>query len=555
LSIAPRLFRRWLGLPPARFASAHATEWVPLSDGTRLATTIVHPLGTSPASAVLVRTPHAVSRRSLWLARILAESGHAVALQECRGRHRSEGRFEPFVDEARDGAETVAWVRRQTWFGGKLGLAGVGYAGHAAWAALSEAPDDVDALAVGFAARDPYDWLHAGGAFQLELGLALAASTSGDAPGGIDLVRSAQHRPVREADRVALRRSDAFRSWVDHPQRDEFWRDLAPPLPANPPAALLVAGWDHPALGAQLADYTALAAAPARRADPELLVGPWSAQPVRATERGEENPLRTGLRALLDFLERSLGQAAGSPRRSAPVRVYVRGSRRWRDAPTWPPPAAEPLQWFLRGSPSAADAGGTLSPELPEEDAAPDGYVYDPASATPSVGGARLAATAGPTDQREVEARGDVLCFTSEPLASELELTGPVRVVLFAASDAPDTDFTARLTAVDADGTSTDLCEGITRMRWREGGDAPAWLEAGRPERIEIDLCATSRRLRAGERVRLQISSSSFPRFDRNANARVEPASAGDDEGVPARQTVFHDAQRASHVVLPALSV
>ena len=124
MSSGPRLIRRWLGLSPARFASAHATEWVALSDGTRLATTIVHPLGTSPASAVLVRTPHAVSRRSLWLARILAESGHAVALQECRGRHRSEGRFEPFVDEARDGAETVAWVRRQTWFGGKLGLAG-----------------------------------------------------------------------------------------------------------------------------------------------------------------------------------------------------------------------------------------------------------------------------------------------------------------------------------------------------------------------------------------------------------------------------------------------
>jgi putative CocE/NonD family hydrolase len=557
VSIGLRLARRWLALPPARFASASSTEWVPLSDGTRLATTIVRPVGTAgtaPESAVLVRTPHPADGRALSLARIVAENGHVVVLQECRGRHRSEGRFEAFRDEVRDGAEAIAWLRAQAWFGGRLGLAGIGYAGHAAWAALSAAPDVVDALVVGFAARDPYAWLHAGGALQLELALALAAITSGDAPGGIDLVRAAQHRPVREADRVALRHSDAFRSWVDHPSRDAWWRALEPTLPERPPAALLVAGWDHPALGAQLSDYAVLAAAPGRRADPELLVGPWSAAPVRVGRRRPENPLGAGLRALLAFLDRRLGRAEG---RSAPVRVYVRGAGRWREAAAWPPPGAELARWYLHG-PEREDGGpegGALRPAPPSADAAPDHYVYDPASATPAAGGARLAAAAGPADQGGVEARADVLCFTSDPLASDLEVTGPVRVVLFAASDAPDTDFAARLTVVDASGGSTGLCEGIARMRWREGGEAAAWLEAGRCERVEIDLWATGHRLRAGERMRLQISSAIFPRFDRNANARIEPARAEDEDGGPARQTVFHDAERASHLLVPTVPI
>jgi putative CocE/NonD family hydrolase len=212
------------------------------------------------------------------------------------------------------------------------------------------------------------------------------------------------------------------------------------------------------------------------------------------------------------------------------------------------------LQGEIRAGDDGAEGCGTLGPEPPAADTPPDHYVYDPASAAPSAGGASLS-PAGPADQGSVEARADVLCFTSEPLDSDLEVTGPVRVVLFAASDAPDTDFAARLAVVDAEGCSTGLCEGIVRLRWRAGGEAAVWLEPGRAERIEIDLWATSHRLRAGERMRLQISSSSFPRFDRNANVRMEPACAGDEDCVPARQTVFHDAERASHVLIPTLPV
>jgi putative CocE/NonD family hydrolase len=168
----------------------------------------------------------------------------------------------------------------------------------------------------------------------------------------------------------------------------------------------------------------------------------------------------------------------------------------------------------------------------------------------PSLGGAALAPPAGPVDQRAVECRGDVLCYTSDPLEADLELAGPARVVLFAASDAPDTDFTAKLVEVAEDGAAFNLCDGIVRCRRR---DEREWLEPGRIERLEIDLWATSCRVRVGRSLRLEISSSSFPRFDRNSNIRQEPATTGETQIAAARQTVYHDRERASRLVLQTL--
>jgi putative CocE/NonD family hydrolase len=410
----------------------------------------------------------------------------------------------------------------------------------------------VNALVVGFAGRDPFAWLHSGGALQLEFALCLGVGIGESATVAarrLDLVRAVRFRPLREADRVALRRTDWFRDWVDHPERDAFWESLCAELPDPPPPTLMIAGWHDPALGAQLRDCADVAGA-ARAcgtAAPELVIGPWGATPLARRERTRgTRRIATGLRATLAFLDRHLRDAPGG---TAPVRAYVRGADAWREAPAWPPPPARPHSYYLRSGGGAPRRGddGYLSAQPPDADESPDAFVYDPADTVPSCGGVALVGPSGPVDQREVERRGDVLCYTGDPLAADLEIVGPVRVQLYADSDASNTDFTAKLVEVGRDGAARNLCEGIARRHCDRG------REPGHIEPFEIDLWAAGARIRAGARLRVEISSSNFPRFDRNPNTKVEPGRAEEADLAPARQTIYHDAARPSHLVLHTL--
>jgi len=560
LRLALAVTRRWLALPRPRCRTESSTQWVALSDGTRLATVVVRPAGPQwgAVPSVLVRSADPIDAgMSRLLVHLVAERGYAVVFQTCRGRGDSEGRFVPFIHEAQDGMEAMDWVAEQPWCDGRLALAGSDYAGFTAWAACAGADPRVGALVVGFASRDPYGWLHAGGARQLELMLHFGVGigeTARVAPRRLDLERAARFRPLREADRVAWRRTDWFRDWLDHPERDAFWESLSPALPPTPPPTLMIAGWYDPALGAQLRDYADVAAT-AREVGavaPELVVGPWGAT---RTARGERSRKAgrgaTGVPATLEFLDRHLRDAHGG---GAPVRVYVRGADVWREASAWPPPEAEVRTFHLRsgGNARGLRGDGRLTEQSADPNEPPDGFVYDPADAVPSCGGAALAARAGPVDQRGVESRGDVLCYTGDPLAADLDIVGPVRVELFAASDAPDTDFTAKLVEVAEDGTASNLCDGIARCRYRTGRERD-WLESDRIEPVEIDLWAASCRVHAGRQLRVEISSSSFPRFDRNPNNRAEPARAKETDLAPAQQTIYHDADHPSRLILHTL--
>jgi putative CocE/NonD family hydrolase len=561
LSPFHRILRQLLGLPRGRFASESSTHWLPLSDGVRLATTLIRPkgVGTERIPSVLIRTPLSTRRStdsSRLLARAIAEDGYTVVLQECRGRYASEGRFAPFENEARDGEETLAWIAEQTWGGGPLGLVGFGYAGFAAWAALSGKPERIGAMVIGFHGRDPYASLYSGGALCLEAALHLAVGLGDQRrvpDRRLDLARGVEFRPVREADRVALRRADGFRSWTSHPWRDAYWSELSPALPARPPPTLLLAGWYDPALGPQLADYAELQRA-AELEDapaPELVVGPWAAG--RDVGRGRNGRHRRIVpRAVLSFLDRNL---RGGSQRSAPVRAFVHGADAWREFPAWPPPGSEERIFHLRseGRANGLVGDGELSPDAPADDEAPDSFLYDPEDPVRTLGGFRIGRW-GPADQRPVEARADVLCYSTSPLAADIDVVGPVRLVLFAASNAPDTDFAAKLVDVAPDGRAAHRCEGIVRARRQDEGATPIWFEADAPRRFEIDLWATSCRFRAGHRIRLEVTSSNFPRFDRNPNSRDEPETAGAEHFSAARQTVLHDAEHPSQLVLRVLA-
>ena len=532
------LARRWLALPPRRCDVVHRTEWIALADGVRVATSVLLPRE-RPESwpALLMRTTspaHEPADAAVRLGRLLAESGFAVVVQECRGRHASEGRFEPYLNEAADGSDAIAWLARQPWCDGKLALIGWGYSGFAAWAALSRSPHPIAAFAAAFAARDPYALLRPGGALALETALGWGVGIGEREPldpRSLDLGRGLLHRPLREADRVTRRRVDWFRGWVDHPQRDDYWQARTPQLSAEPPASLLIAGWRHPALAAQLDDYAALKELAQRTGAPapELVVGPWpGGQPKRA-RRTRSEPGAGPLRALLDFLARRL---KGEPSQRAPVRVFVRGASVWRESSAWPLPEAAPEELFLRSSGHAnGRAGdGALAAEAATGAEPADRYCFDPRDPV-------LSGDAG------AECRDDVLCYTSESRSTPITLAGPVRVRLFAASSAAVTDFTASLSLLAADGSAEILCAGVLRST-----GAP-----GETRRLELDLGGTCARVDAGARLRLAVSSSAFPRWDTPSHTQVEAGLAQESELASAEQTLLHDREHPAHVRIPLL--
>jgi putative CocE/NonD family hydrolase len=528
---------------------------MPLPDGVRLATTVIRAKVEPQIAApiVLVRTLHAVSDRAAnahFFGRQIAESGYTVVLQECRGHGASEGEFVPFEREGHDGAATLAWIADQPFGQAEVGLLGFGYAGFAAWAALAEAPERVVSIATGFHPRAPYDLFYAGGALQLDATLRFALGTAESPPASrhaLDLDRGAWHRPVSDADRVALRRSTVWSDILAHPDRDEFWRKRTPDLPSRVPATLVIAGWYDAALPSQLRDHAALCRLAKADAEPDLVIGPWSAgRDVRGRISGEARGRL--LRTVIGHFDRHL---PSSSRAHAKVSVFSLGDERWREFAAWPPPNTSEQRYHLRadhGSESRLD-DGSLTIESPTVDEAPKRFRFDPEDPVPSLGGV-LARAPGPVDQRAVEARADVLCYTTAPLCRDLSIAGPVRLDLFVASNAPDSDFTAKLVLVAPGGTAKILCDGIARARHqgREGG--LEWFEAGTPRRIAIDLGATVCRVSAHHRLRIEVSSSNFPRFDRNTNGRQCPERAAVEEFAIAEQTIFHDAARPSHLTL-----
>jgi putative CocE/NonD family hydrolase len=234
------------------------------------------------------------------------------------------------------------------------------------------------------------------------------------------------------------------------------------------------------------------------------------------------------------------------------------GENRWRDEADWPLSRTRYTPWYLRAHSEGGEGAGSLSPDPPGAEA-PDSYLYDPADPAPTVGGVTslpaivFGTNAGPKDQRRLDARSDVLTYTSAPLERPMEVTGPLRAVIYAATTAPDTDFVVKLMDVHPEGTSIILAEGVLRARFRDGFERPTALEPGRPYAFNIDLAATSNLFRAGHRVRIAVTSSSFPRFDRNPNTGRPLGTDGPEDLRPARQTIFHDRERPSHIILPVI--
>lgn len=540
---------------------------IPMRDGVRLHADVYRPDDGTPVPAVLNRTPYDRSLRLTPLAALdpdtAAAEGFALVCQDVRGRHGSGGEFYPFGGEGADGYDSVEWVAAQPWCNGAVTMAGRSYSAETQWLAAAERPPHLRAIAPVVTGCGHYDnWVYQGGAFQLGFNLFWVQLISGLRGSLRDHYR---HLPITSPpvlDGVPARRF--YRDWLAHPTNDEFWRraTIRGRHGCVGVPALIVGGWYDLLLAGTLENFVRLrleGASPAAREGTRLLIGPWAhgstygPYPDHSFDASARADVVDLARLQLDFFARQLAGEKPAPE-EAPVRIFVMGANRWREEEDWPLARARATRWFLRAGGDGGD--GRLSRQPPSEEA-PDEFLYDPRDPAPTIGGptslpARLMRTnSGPLDQRLLEARGDVLVYSSDPLPRPLEVTGPLSVVVHAATSGHDTDFVAKLCDVAPDGFSRILAEGVLRGCFVHGFDAPRPLEPGRAYEYTIDLVATSNVFLAGHRIRLLVTSSSFPRFDRNSNSGKAFEDVRDDDLEIARQSIFHDAARPSHVLLP----
>jgi putative CocE/NonD family hydrolase len=545
---------------------------VPMRDGVVLRADAYLPDGGSPAPAILTRTPYDKGLGMTSLAAIEPEravdGGFVLVCQDVRGQYASDGSFRPFVSEGEDGYDTVEWVAGQPWCNGKVGMSGRSYPAATQWRAALEQPPHLAAIFPVVVGSDYYDgWLYAGGAFELGFNLFwVHLMTAPKARGS--LAEHYRHLPISDPPLLAESPAGAFyKEWLAHPTYDEHWRHLSVRgrYGQVQAPAFNVGGWFDIFLGGTLENYTSLredGGSERARWGTRLLVGPWAhgsaygAYPDHSfREFGQEGRIDLG-ELQLEFFGRHLGPGEpADPGEEAPVRLFVMGANRWRDEREWPPARARTERWYLR---SDGDGDGSLATEPPGAEPA-DEYVYDPRDPALTVGGPTslpgrfLGTNAGPLDQAAVERRPDVLVYSSAPLERPVEVTGPLALVLYAATSAPDTDFVGKLCDVDTEGVSRILAEGVLRARFRTGLDRPARVEPDRVYEYQIDLVATCNVFLPGHRIRLAVTSSSFPRLDRNANSGLPLGEDTDDTLRPARQRILHDADRSSHLLLPVV--
>ncbi|HEX3814185.1 MAG TPA: CocE/NonD family hydrolase [Mycobacteriales bacterium] len=552
-----------------------------MRDGTILRANIYRPDGPGPWPVLLCRTPYgkdfAIAGAGIDVAEA-TKRGFLVVLQDTRGRFRSAGDWRAMVHEADDGADTVRWVAGLPDTTGKVGMYGASYFGFTQWAAASTAPPELVAIAPYVTWSDPFDGLiFRGGA--LELGLQSAwhlqmgmdtlvrrhhddprarAMTVNQLIDDYDVIGTAGFAELPLRDFGPLRRNSVGESFFEvvqgPPSRDG---DLAGRTAVhtwhgqNSVASFNIAGWYDIFLSGTIQNYLE-----ARRTghSSKLLIGPWLHGPA-------ENPIgeinfgfgaqagfidrRTDIGSLqLNWFDHWLREPADSDPTDPPVRLFVMGINQWRQESEWPLERAETVAYYLHSD-------GALSTAKPAAEA-PDGYDYDPTDPTPTRGGPTLLPPdfpSGPYDQRRIEERPDVLTFTTEPLEHDQEVTGPIQVRLWAASSAPDTDFVARLCDVFPDGRSINLTDGIIRARYRDGIEQPSLIEPGQVYEYLIDLWATSNVFLAGHRIRVQVTSSCFPRWDRNPNTGHE--FGADTELTTAHQQIWHDTDHPSQILLP----
>ena len=580
------LFLVCLGLARATMPVSYAKivhVHVAMRDNVRLDTNVFYPEGGGRFPTILIRTPYGKGTDLPAGYQSFIRHGYAVVMQDVRGRYGSGGVFDLFNQEGPDGSDTLNWIAGQAWSDGKVGMIGGSYLGIAQWeVALVNNPHLKAIFPVVSGADEYFDrYYSAGGA--MKLGHRLLWMSLNLTPGGTAKPKFSDyiyHLPLRTVDRAATRRTiGSYQAILNHPDYDEFWkeRSVLENIERVHVPVFSVGGWYDNFAESDLAAFSALHRLNGRLDDRHrIMIGPWAhnmSTPFQGVNFGDDSssPIRS---YQIEWFDHWLKGSPEDARRfspetwhavraevdEAPVHIFVMGVNRWRDEPDWPLARARTTSLYLasEGAANGLSGGGALEWRMDRAktaETASDSFTYDPRNPVPTRGGAVCCDPKifpwGPIDQRPVEKRKDVLVYTSARLKQDLEVTGPIRVLLYASTSAPDTDFTAKLVDVFPNGEARNLTDGILRMRYRGGLEKAETAAPGKVYPLTIDAGVTSNVFLAGHSIRIEVSSSNFPRFDRNPN--TGRAFADETALKKAQQVIYHSRVYPSRVLLPVV--
>lgn len=543
MSLISRLVGGLLGLPPVRTPAVRVVRdlAIPADDGVVLLADRYYPAGHETAPLILIRTPYGRRSANIILARLFAERGYQVLMQALRGTDGSGGRFEGFVINRGDGPATIDWLRRQDWFPGAFATWGASYLGYAQWDLASTSIAEWKAAIIDVSPASFYHhFMYPGGAFAIGNALGWAQlvhnlfsdrrstnpSTMSAFTATRRLARACDQLPVAASDQAATGRTlPYYQGWVTHETYNSYWQrmDYRGNTANLPPIVHLGGDWADFFLPDVLDNYSALTAT---GRTVRLLVG--------SVEHGRNMATRTYQRDIFAILDRAFGR---EHEELPVVRLRITGRNQWRDEPCWPP-ANDPVSWYAQPS------GGLAT--TPAPNGAPSRYRYDPANPTPTIGGTAVGLRAGARDNRPIERRPDVLTFTSDPLPTDLTVIGAATATIHIRSTLTHTDVFTRLCDVHPRGRSLNICDGLTRLHT---DNAPPDGDGVRPATVE--LWPTGHVLRAGHRIRLQISSGAHPRFNRN-HGTGKPLTTS-TELRAAELEIFHDPHYQTAIHLPII--
>jgi uncharacterized protein len=560
---------------------------IPMRDGVRLAANIYRLEGAGPAPVLLARSPYDKEGMgngdgTLDFMRAV-QAGYVIVTQDTRGRFASEGTCSAFRQEREDGADTIAWAAAQPWSNGAVGMFAGSYLGNAQWMAAVENPPALRVIAplVGFA--DLYGAFSLGG-LPLLLSVTWTLAMAQEElrrqiadgrlpPEGPGVAMPADNPPEKHLplDDIPFLRGLApyYYEWLDNPTPNAVWEAIWPRdgyRRVRVPA-LNIGGWYDCFLKHTLDNYVQMkrgGGSPEARQNQRLVIGPWShggfAGSFPERDFGPSASIQAcDLHGLhMRWFDRWLKGSENGIENEKPVKIFVMGIDQWREETDWPLPDAKDQAYYLHsaGAANTLNGDGALSIRLADDDL-PDIFLYNPLRPAPTLGGQVLiigANATGPRDQRPVEGRDDVLVYTTPPLDEPLEVTGPVSLQLFVSSSARDTDFTGKLVDVFPDGRAILLTEGALRARYRHSPSEPELLEPGQVYELNLDLWATANVFLPGHSIRLEVSSSSFPRLARNTNTGGEIAHEGVADCIPAVNRVYHDRAHPSRLILPVVT-
>jgi uncharacterized protein len=553
MSLLSRLLGRLWRLPAAVTRNlASEPLRIPMRDGPELLADRYYSPRHSAQPTLLIRSCYGRGTLFRFIAGLFAERGMQVVIQSCRGTDGSQGTFQPFFDERNDGEDTVEWIARQSWFTGDLALWGISYLGNTAWAvANSKARDRVKAIGLHVTLTNFRDRTYAFDGFTLETSIGWTLTmlnvfrTSGmnvvNAMLNSRKTRTVTHQamkiiPLRQADRALTPEGVSWwQDWMDHAEPKDPWWDAVDYGHAAEtiPPTVMTAGWYDIFLPWQLNDFMT-----AQRAgrDIRITIGPW----MHAAQAGAAESLRQSISL---FQERfGIGShKTDQGRFKPPVRLFLMGANEWREYPSWPIPNSTGKTLFLQ-------ANGVLTANAPAAEGGST-FDYDPSRPTPSSFGPTIEGRSGCGDMAELEHRSDVLLFSAEPLAADLDVIGPISAEIFLRSNTEHTDLFMCLCDVDPNSHSINVCDGYQRLRPELPGAEQATADGERSRKVHVEFWPTAYRFKRGHRIRVIVASGAHPRYSRNPGSGE---SLGDASTmVIAHQEILHGPEHPSAIILP----